>query len=289
MITHYEELAMNAWPALQTLLYDGWMLRFASGYTRRSNSIAPLYPSTLPVDEKIRFCEAFYRERGLEVIFKLTSACQPADLDTLLESKGYLMDATTSFQVLDLRGWHISEPGANLAGANLAGANLAGANLAGANLASANLAGANLAGANLAGANLAGAILESDLTPAWLSAYCRMSQVADKHLPVLEQMLRVIVPTHCFARINAGDETIACGLGVLQDGNVGLFDIVVDSGYRRRGNGEKLVRSILDWAAGLGAHSSYLQVMLNNPPALRLYARLGYREIYRYWYRVKKD
>jgi GNAT superfamily N-acetyltransferase len=269
MITHYEELAMNAWPALQTLLYDGWMLRFASGYTRRSNSIAPLYPSTLPVDEKIRFCEAFYRERGLEVIFKLTSACQPADLDTLLESKGYLMDATTSFQVLDLRGWHISEPSANLA--------------------SANLASTNLASTMLSSAMLLDAILESDLTPAWLSAYCRMSQVADKNLPVLEQMLRVIVPTHCFARINAGDETIACGLGVLQNGNVGLFDIVVDPGYRQRGIGEKLVRSVLDWAAGQGAHCSYLQVMLNNPPALRLYARLGYREIYRYWYRVKKD
>jgi N-acetylglutamate synthase len=27
--------------------------------------------------------------------------------------------------------------------------------------------------------------------------------------------------------------------------------------------------------------------MCNNTPALRLYARLGFQEVYQYWYRVK--
>ena len=44
-------------------------------------------------------------------------------------------------------------------------------------------------------------------------------------------------------------------------------------------------------ACGLGqgsrrAHRD-LQVMLNNAAALRLYERVGFREIYPYWYRVK--
>ena len=37
-----------------------------------------------------------------------------------------------------------------------------------------------------------------------------------------------------------------------------------------------------------GAQGAYLQVMLNNPPALALYQRLGFAEAYRYWYRVKE-
>ncbi len=31
MIKLIEELSMNAWPALQTKLFDGWVLRFADG------------------------------------------------------------------------------------------------------------------------------------------------------------------------------------------------------------------------------------------------------------------
>ena len=38
-----EELALTTWPALQQWLYDGWVVRFAGGHTRRANSVTPLY------------------------------------------------------------------------------------------------------------------------------------------------------------------------------------------------------------------------------------------------------
>jgi len=66
-----EELTLNAWPPLETLLFDGWLLSFSDGYTRRANSIHPLYLSHLPLQAKIAACEAIYAARGLARVFKL--------------------------------------------------------------------------------------------------------------------------------------------------------------------------------------------------------------------------
>ncbi len=101
-IRDMEELAINAWPALQTMLYDGWVLRFADGYTRRANSVNPLYGSALPLLEKIGFCEAEYRSRNIPVVFKITPASIPDDIDAVLEKRGYSREAETVLRVLEL-------------------------------------------------------------------------------------------------------------------------------------------------------------------------------------------
>ena len=93
---------MNAWPAMQTLNYDGWVLRCADGYTKRANSVYPLYPSEMDLDEKIGFCESFYGDRDLPAVFKMTRTSLPSDLDACLEKRGYHADSYTSVQLLDL-------------------------------------------------------------------------------------------------------------------------------------------------------------------------------------------
>jgi len=93
---------MNAWPSLQTMLYDGWVLRFAHGVTRRSNSINPIYQSLINLEEKIAFCEKVYSDKNLPTIFKLTSACNPPELDEVLSKRNYVRQAETSVQTYDL-------------------------------------------------------------------------------------------------------------------------------------------------------------------------------------------
>ena len=75
-------------------------------------------------------------------------------------------------------------------------------------------------------------------------------------------------------------------MGVAQNAWIGLYDIVTDVTYRRQGHGQRLVGQILAWGKRQGAQTAYLQVMTDNAPALALYGKLGFREIYQYWYRM---
>ena len=238
---------MNAWPALQVMLYDGWVLRFADGYTRRANSVSPLYASSQDIEEKIRRCEHFYRRRGLSAIFKMTVESFPASLDNLLAQKGYTVEAPTSVQTLDLGNIEIiSQP----------------------------------------------AHLEVELTEAWLANQCWLnassSSVAEEQQLIQQQILQNIVPATCFASVDEGSEVVACGMGVLEGELLGIFDVATAKEHRRRGHGRQLMLNLLWWGKRNGARTAYLQVMLDNPPALSLYEKLGFREVYQYWYRVKR-
>lgn len=97
-----EELSANAWPSLQTLCYDGWLLRFAEGFTRRANSVHPLYHSSVDTAEKIRHCERLYASKGQPCLFKMTPAAQPEPLDAMLAEAGYTREAPTGVQVVSM-------------------------------------------------------------------------------------------------------------------------------------------------------------------------------------------
>jgi hypothetical protein len=99
-----EEASLNAWPALQQMLFDGWLLRFAKGYTQRANSVNPLFGSSLNAEEKIELCERLYAEKEQPTIFRLTPFALPPDLDQGLARRHYRCIDLTYVQHSDLRG-----------------------------------------------------------------------------------------------------------------------------------------------------------------------------------------
>ena len=97
-----EEASLNAWPALHQLLCDGWIIRFAKGYTKRANSVTPLYHGTDDLAAKVMFCERLYASSCLPTVFRLPSFCVPAGLDALLEARGYRQIDETLVYARDL-------------------------------------------------------------------------------------------------------------------------------------------------------------------------------------------
>lgn len=244
MIRTIEELSMNAWPAVQTLHYDGWVLRFADGYTKRANSVNPLYVPEMDVDEKIKVCELFYRDEGLPTVFKMTAASAPENLDARLEALGYHIDSPTSVQLLDLSTteYAITDD----------------------------------------------VNLTSTDSETWHAAFARMNNVKTDRRTTHEKILRAILPDKCYASLNVDNHLVGCGLGVLQAGCLGVFDVVIDPNFRGQGHGTRLMQALLAWGQQRGANTAYLQVMCDNALALSLYKKLGFGEKYQYWYRVKK-
>jgi ribosomal protein S18 acetylase RimI-like enzyme len=237
-----EEASLNAWPALQQILFDGWILRFSKGYTKRANSINPLFSSSMNLDEKVAICEKLYAERDLQPVFRLTPFSSPSDLDQVLESRGYRKIDPTLVLYLDLKNHNI-QPAPS-------------------------------------------AELHDEGLDDWIEVFCRFRQSPVEKHQTHKEILQAIPSQRFLATISDSGQTVACGLGVLENGYFGLFDLITDPQQRNKRYGTKLVSSLLSWAQENGALYAYLQVMSNNQPARRLYAKFGFEETYRYWYRI---
>lgn len=84
-----EELSLNSSAPPGQLLYDGWLLRLLPGKAKRARSVNPIYPSRLPLDEKIAHCERVYGAARLPALFRITPFCDPPGLEGELERRGY--------------------------------------------------------------------------------------------------------------------------------------------------------------------------------------------------------
>lgn len=245
MIKKIEQLSMNAWPGLQHIFYDGWILRFANGYAKRANSVNPIYYSTDDVDKKIQNSEKFFYSKGITPVFKMTPSVYPENLDGLLSEKGYKTADYTSIQILNLDT--IQEPA------------------------------------------LKTVTVYNTLTEDWLQYFCTFAKVNKANIPTLKQMLQSIVPERYFVLLKVHNEIIGCAMGVIEDEYIGLYEVVIAENYRNKGYGKELILNMLNLGKSKGAKNAYLQVVVANTPAVKLYSNIGFKEVYQYWYRIKAN
>ncbi len=90
-----DELAGRATAPAVVRPVDGWRLRSTPDAPfRRANSVLPNGELTeTDLDEAIQVVEEFYAARARPARFHISAAAQPADLDAVLESRGYVIEA----------------------------------------------------------------------------------------------------------------------------------------------------------------------------------------------------
>lgn len=240
-----EEAALNAWPALQTALLGGWVARFANGYTKRANSATPLYTP----DPAPALEEQI---AACEALYKRWE--QP----TIFRLPSFLPTTAVLDQTLAARGYHTLDE----------------------------TLVQTLDLDTVTVETRRGFLLlpRSEGLDSWLNAFHALNP-ARRDWDTHRQMLRRITGDLALAGIMADGELVGCGLGVVENGRCGLFDMVVDEKRRRQGYGRGLLNGLLAWAKQRDAHTAYLQVMVDNPAAQALYQSVGFQTAYRYWYR----
>ncbi len=256
----YEKLSFNTHPCLSEEVYDGWLLRFAEGYTKRANSVSVVGESTIPFADKISYCEETYAEHNLPTVFKI--APMAAELDRLLEERGYSAVDKTNVMTVDLTKKEKTVAKGN--GCNKKKVT------------------------DVPGVGEVSVTIEEKFTESWQYYYFTFNKVSPSSVPTAKKIQAKITNPVLCATVYVDKKAVACGLGVIEQEHVGLLDIVVKEDYRGCGFGKVLCRTLLEKAKENGAKTGYLQVVDSNEAAKSLYKNLGFEDMYSYWYRVKK-
>ncbi|MEE3419509.1 MAG: GNAT family N-acetyltransferase [Lachnospiraceae bacterium] len=241
-----EDLSLNAWPSHQMEVYDGWILRFSYFYTHRTNCVEQIGVSCLPLDEKIEYCERMYRRWQTPCIFKISPIGNPL-LDSALEERGYEIQHRTTVMTKNLREAPLLQvPPTDLP-----------------------------------------IHIENQASYAWIEGLFTLKHTTNIiHRRIVPSMYAAIPKDEIAVSIQSGERIVATGLGICDRDYVGVYAIHVAEEYRRRGYATAIVTTILKEARRMGASHAYLQVVTDNAPAKTVYRGLGFREQYRYFFRV---
>lgn len=252
-----EEVSCNAWPALHTLVFGGWVIRISDGRTRRTNSVQPLYPSDLSLDERLAHCISLYHECGLDALFKITPAVIPHDLDAQLASRGMARVSETEVQTADI---------------------------------------ATVIEAASAGGTAGDAIrrraespvrvsVADDIDGTWLDRCLCWNGVDRSYREATARMLKSATVGRAFITASLDGNPVGIAYAAFEQQWVGLFMVTVSPEYRRRGVGRAMVKATAELALEREVEKAYLQVFSENEIAKAMYRKLGFSRLYSYWYR----
>lgn len=270
MDQHYihliEEISLNAWPSHKVELYDGWLIRFSYNYTHRTNCVNLVSASTLPLEEKIAFCEKEYKNAHTPAIFKI-SPFEAESFDALLHGYGYEIQHTTDVLTMPLTDF---KPYPSIGAEYEFYQRNSGLP------------------SFVTYPNNVLVQLCDTITDDWITNLFRLNGTTNPtHLRIVPSMFKAIPKQTIAARIEIDGRMVASGLGILDRKHIGLYAIYVEASCRRKYFGRAICSTIISEAIKLGATHAYLQVVAHNDGARKMYETLGFKYLYTYWFRTK--
>ena len=243
-----EDLSLNAWPSHQMQVYDGWILRFSYYYTHRTNCVERIGASSLPFDEKIRYCEEIYRRWQTPCVFKISPLTEEG-LDDMLKDRSYRIEHRIHNMTCSIYGNvrpSITETPLPL--------------------------------------TLEDHVSEKSLS----GLFTLKNTTNADHLRVVPSMYAAIPKDLIAVSAWDEQGIAATGLGILDRDYIGIYAIHVADRARRMGVASSICQTLISEGGHRGARRAYLQVVADNTPAITLYEKLGFSALYSCWFRVRE-
>ncbi|MFJ2557672.1 MULTISPECIES: GNAT family N-acetyltransferase [unclassified Streptomyces] len=245
----FEELARvcaRSWQPVESEPLGDWLLRAASGFTRRANSVLPLGDPGMPLDEALARVRQWYGERGLPAYVQAATGAESTQevLCAELERRGWRSEVTAEVRVAALAP--LADRDDDLSAVRL--------------------------------------VRPVDLGEPWLRRYQRSSEEPGPHvLQVLRSGPSVWFAAVARDDGPEGDGTPAAIGRCVVDGRwAGFMAVEVDPAYRRRGLATTVMTALARRALDEGASAAWLQVEADNEGARALYDGMGFAVHHRY-------
>ena len=221
--------------------------------------------STIPIPEKIAFCENAYRHHGTPANFKINPLIDPS-FDAMLEDRGYAVKHVTEVMTADLAHINIMEPTVE----EYEFENRLG-------MPSCMRYSDDLA-----------VLIQPQITDEWIDGVFHLNGTCEPLLRrIVPSMFKAIPKKIIVCSVEIDGRMVASGLGICDREYIGVYAIYVSPSCRRRHYARAICSTLLREGSRQGASKAYLQVVKGNKPAKDLYYDLGYGDYYTYWFRSK--
>jgi N-acetylglutamate synthase len=122
-------------------------------------------------------------------------------------------------------------------------------------------------------------------TAAWLAVMAGLQRHSKAQAVLYRRIVDGLAIPAAFAALDQDGGIAALAFGAIHDRLICFESVVTDARRLRRGYASRVIGRLAAWACEHGAAGACLEVEATNSPALALYDRLGFTELYRYHYR----
>ncbi|MFB7271702.1 GNAT family N-acetyltransferase [Streptomyces sp. NPDC056244] len=287
----FEELARagaRAWQPVESEPLGEWLLRAASGFTRRANSVLPLGDPGVPPDEALARVREWYGERGLPAYIQAATGAEGTQerLCAELDGHGWRPEVAAEVRIAALAP--VGDLDTDVSGVRLermvspgwlrryqrfggSGPHVAEPHVAGPHGSDAHGPELHVAEDHGPEPHVAG--------PHVAEHHAEGSHVAEPHV------LHVLGsgPSVWFASVaGAGEVPAAIGRCVVDGRWAGFMAVEVGPEHRRQGLATAVMTALARRALEEGASAAWLQVETDNEAARALYEGMGFAVHHRY-------